>query len=794
MTKRLRLAILAGVVCGLVMLSYWWRLSWAAPPGLTVEAVYTVSGQVVGLQVREGYLDYAEQTPYRPQGGDRRLHNENKPHRPIWLQRQGQVIGSLVGPEENILYGFDRFLGKALEPDWADEPSHYQLSSPDDPNYRTPQTPRQVWRKSKPSDRGETGRGQVVWPLIHSLYLEFPTALQPDKTYELNFLDQPLSQQLPRQRWRYRPLNQWSEAVHVSQIGFHPEDPVKVAFLSVWLGNGGGLDYADRLPFSVIDERTNQLVYDGQAQLSRAKTAPEDARDRNYTLADVYELRFDALRKPGRYRVCVASVGCSDPFAIADDVWQQALETSLQGFYYQRSGIELATSSMPRPRPFHPDDMPIYQSRTSLLETNMGIGEQKVFDALAVTGTKERVADAWGGYFDAGDWDRRIQHLEVTRLFLELWELFPEQLETIALNIPESRNGLPDFLDEALWTLDFFQRLQLSNGGIRGGIESVAHPKRGEASWQNSLPTYVYAPDPWSSYLYAGTAAQAAWVLQDLAPRRAADYRETAIAAMDYAERQPLSQQANRPFQLDDARNLAAVQLYRLTGETQYHEIFLATTVFEQPDVFPQVWGKHHQTDAAFCYARLPAAQADRLVQANARAALLKDGDRAVRIGRQTAFHWSKDDPYQPLGWAGSLGTPKTVHLLRAHALSRKNKYLRAAIAAAQFSAGANPSNLAYTTGLGNRNPQHPLVIDTRVMGEAPPPGITVYGPLDPVRFSHYWMFKQLQPHVFPDIDQWPTAEAYFDIFLFPAVTEFTVMRTMAPTAYTWGYLGAVNR
>ncbi|MGB0564764.1 MAG: cellulase N-terminal Ig-like domain-containing protein, partial [Spirulinaceae cyanobacterium] len=401
MTKRRRLAIMAAMVCGLVVLSYWWRLSWAAPNAPTVEAVYTVSGQVVGLQIQEGFLEPAQQTTYQPQASDRRLHNANKPHSPVWIQRQGQVIGSLVGPEEDILYGFDRFVGKALDTEWADNPRHYQLSSPDDPNYRQPQTATQVWRKSKPSDRGEVGRGEVVWPLEHYLYLEFPTALQPDKTYQLKFSGQPISQQLPSQRWQYRPLNQWSEAVHVSQIGFRPDDPVKVAFLSAWLGNGGGLDYPDRLPFSVIDQRSNQVVYDGQAQLTKAKNASEDARDRNYTLADVYELRFDAFGKPGRYRVCVASVGCSDPFAIADDVWQEALKVSLQGFYVQRSGVELRSppSPMPRPRPFHPDETPIYQSTTPLMATKMGIGEQNVFQALARGGTNERVPLAWGGYF-----------------------------------------------------------------------------------------------------------------------------------------------------------------------------------------------------------------------------------------------------------------------------------------------------------------------------------------------------------------------------------------------------------
>lgn len=786
--KTVQLVLLAVMVCGVVVVGYGWRIPWAVrSPIPSVEAVYTISPQVVGLQIKDGELELAQQQPYQPEVGDRRLEDPKRSDDVVWIQRGGRVLGSLVGPAEELLYGFDRLVGEPLDLKWADDPFHYQISSPDDPNYRTAQFPLAVFRKTKPRDRGEVGHRQVAWPLEHRLYLELPTPLQPSKTYQLDFS----RQVLPAQRWRYQPQKQWSEAVHVSQVGFRPDDPVKVAFLSAWLGSGGGWQYPEHLPFTVINDRNNKVVYRGKARLNKLADEPEDARDRNYTHTDVYALRFDRVQQPGRYRVCVARVGCSDPFAIHPRVWQDAFKLSMQGFLFQRSGLELRPPHVKprRPRPFHPDDTPIYQSTTSLMQTNMGIGPQNVFKSLARTGTNTLVPEAWGGYFDAGDWDRRIQHLEATRLFLELFELFPERLAKTRLKIPEARNQLPDLLDEALWNLDFYRRLQQPDGGIRGGIESIAHPHRGEASWQNSLTTYVYKADPWSSYLYAATAAQAAAVLQAIEPDLANRYQESAIAAMDYGETHPPYDLPNRPHHLADARNLAAVQLYRLTQDPRYHEIFLATTVFQQPSQFPWVWEQHDQATAAFLYARLPQSQTEPPVQIHARNALLRDGDRAVESGQKTAFNWSKDEPYQPLGWTGALGTPKALHLLRAHALTQEEKYLTAAILASQFSGGANPSNLAFTTGLGDRFPQNPLVIDSRVMAQAPPPGITVYGPLDVVRFKDYWMFEQLHPHVFPDLFQWPTAEAYFDVFLFPAVTEFTVMQTMAPTAYTWGYL-----
>ena len=130
---------------------------------------------------------------------------------------------------------------------------------------------------------------------------------------------------------------------------------------------------------------------------------------------------------------------------------------------------------------------------------------------------------AWGGYMDAGDWDRRSQHLTATWEHLELLDLFPEYFEKLKLALPPSEAGdnLPDVLNEALWNLDLYRRLQRADGGVGGGVESTSHPRPGEASWQESLLLGTFAPDPESSLRYAACAARAARLIakydQDLA-------------------------------------------------------------------------------------------------------------------------------------------------------------------------------------------------------------------------------------------------------------------------------------
>ena len=121
--------------------------------------------------------------------------------------------------------------------------------------------------------------------------------------------------------------------------------------------------------------------------------------------------------------------------------------------------------------------------------------------------TDELVTGAWGGYMDAGDWDRRIQHLISSLYLLDLAEQFPSYFRKLSLNIPESGTDVADIVDEAMFNLDCYRRMQTADGGIRGGIESAEHPNMGEASWQESLTIMAYEPGSWSSYYYAGVAA-----------------------------------------------------------------------------------------------------------------------------------------------------------------------------------------------------------------------------------------------------------------------------------------------
>ena len=67
---------------------------------------------------------------------------------------------------------------------------------------------------------------------------------------------------------------------------------------------------------------------------------------------------------------------------------------------------------------------------------------------------------------------------------LDLAEIFPTRIGGLDLPAPDSGEvlphgayaaELPDVVDEALWNLDFYRRLQDDDGGVGGGRPTRAH-------------------------------------------------------------------------------------------------------------------------------------------------------------------------------------------------------------------------------------------------------------------------------------------------------------------------------
>jgi len=781
--------------------------------GPEVVHVGAVAPDLLAVTIEAGRVIHRAQEPYQEQEGDRikrsgpkaimREHGQIvQAKRDLKLVRQMRedkawAIGHLA-INAQMLHPDEGFEGQPITELTVDAPEAYRVVSASDARYAEPITPAAVHRKSKLIDR-QQGTGQNNPAMRHVVFLKLPHALQEGAAYELRFTGINTAEQAVT--YRHEPRTTRSLAVHVNQLGYRPDDPYKQAKLSVWLGTGGAHAYDhDNLRFALIDEKTGESVYEGPVELAQA--ADQTSRMRgsyNHNQTHVYRMDFAAFDQPGRYRVYVEGVGCSYPFDIAADVWEQAFRTSMMGLLHHRSGIELGPpfTDYARPRGFHPDDgVKIYQTDrpTGEVAAIIGFFKQDLEDGKL---DAPLTPEAWGGYMDAGDWDRNQKHLGVSYLHLELLELFPDYFREVKLNLPpdEAGNDRPDLLDEAMWNIAFFKRLQTEAGGVRSGVESTSHPRAGEASWQESLLIGTFSEQPLASYRFAAVAAKLARITADSHPELAAEYRPAAIAAWDWAEANRDPQLKGRDLrELEAARITALVELSWLTGEAKYHDAFKRFTD-ENAAVLEGEASRYQE--ALFTYARMPADMADAELQQRSRDALVELAHVAAGFAKTNAWGIALDIPDLPvMGYVGYLTTPGAVSrsVVRAHYLTGDKDLLAVAVGQSDFTLGANPDNTVYTTGLGHNPIRHPLHIDSRVTGQTAPAGITVYGPSDPragfgfESWVHTWVIGK---HTVPNSRTWPATEAYHDIYKWPSTCEYTVHQTIGPTGYHWAYLAA---
>lgn len=689
------------------------------------------------------------------------------------------------------------------------EPRAYRILSNDDPAYARPRQPAAVHVKAKP-----TGQASGEMSIRYHVYLTLPSPLQEHAKYTIRLIG--VNTRQSEVAYTHAPRRTRSEAIHVTQIGYRPNDPFKRAYLSLWMGTGGAVEY-ETDTFEIIDAGSRESVYSGKISGEFPAGRVESLRgNKNHTQTNVYYLDFHDFCRPGEYVVFVPGIGVSYPFRIDDGVWRDVFKTSMHGFLSHRSGIKLGPpfTKYVRPRPMHPDDgVKVFQLDVTFWNGEADSVERclrrLVGPELDAAKLKTR-HDAWGGYMDAGDWDRRSQHLTATWLHLELLDLFPEFFEKTSLTLPpnEANDRLPDVLNEALWNLEFYRRLQGPDGGVGGGVESTSHPRPGEASWQESLLLGAFAPDPETSLRYAACAARAGRLLGKYDPARAREYAESARRAWTWTEanagaviarecRDPDSRRGKDEKKLQETvrnmRALAAVELYRLTGDAKYHDAFRRATDLSRDGGDP---GK--QLESIFAYAVLPDELVDSSLKTEAIAWFEEAARDSIAFTEGNPFSVTCRVPMLPvIGYVGYYSVPETslgAILPRAHYLTGKDEYLRGAVAAAQFSAGANPMNMTFTTGVGCDYPREPLHVDSQHAGIDPPEGITVYGMSDPavssgaVDWAHTWY---LGKSMIPGSRTWPTSEAYADLGNWPAMTEYTVHQTFGPTSFYWGYLAA---
>ncbi|MCS6777823.1 MAG: glycoside hydrolase family 9 protein [Chloroherpetonaceae bacterium] len=705
------------------------------------------------------------------------------------------------------------------------------LRSENDPAYRTARAPVRVGRKSKGTefawfmDRWENNRVVNTRPdhvKEHWIYLTLPAPLQPGRTYRLD-----TGSLLKNGRiWTltYDPARSRSEAVHVNTLGYVPQAPQKFAYVYHWMGDQGGLDVRPFVgkTFALVEVATGKRVFTGRVVFRMPATQQEtghlsDTPNGNFLGADVAECDFSAFSRPGRYVVSVEGIGCSWPFRIDPDVYRPAFVATMRALYHNRSGIALTLpyTEFTRPAPHHVRKTPGFAGKlryTRLRYSEWGSegGDPKRLMAESPGALRE----TWGWYQDAGDWDSYDAHLRVAQELLLVYAMAPQNFRDGELNIPESGNGIPDILDEAAWLPRFCHRLRQelrARGWGTGGIglrvagdafgsdeKTLADGQKvGQGSWEDTDRIWmVSGEDPWSTYYYAGVAANLARFI----PRDPEGVNWAREARESYAWAQANTRpgdEEREDHRLRGLRAYAAASLFALTGEKVYEEQLARDTAWFKPDTLltnetllagPAVYALQGRGDA-------------QLRSRMRRHILLTADETLIRTPARRALRWGGNFYFPML--VGHQTTPWVLEGAVAYTLTRSSEperarqYLAALYTTCDYFLGTNALNQTWITGVGPRYPKEIFHMDAWYNGKGRfHPGLIPYGPWRKEKdFGQGpWDVDWANSTVYPVIDRWPGNERWFSNRCSPLTSEFTIHQNIGPAAAIYGFLCAGQR
>jgi endoglucanase len=635
----------------------------------------------------------------------------------------------------------------------------------------TPIRPTAVDVAMQPTDIGHVD-GEPRFARRHTIWIETPKAMKADTAYRLDIRG------FGPMTFTYTDRTSWSPSVQTTQAGFRVDD-AKSAFLGASLFGDKRVDFASVSRVEIVDVADGSVAFTGKPVRRQLSKSGEYGHG-DLTGSGVWELDFSALRRVGRYRVCAPSIGCSYPFVIdTGQTYRMLTALTARAAYRQRSGVALGPpfTVAVRPEQYGPSSVPIAKVSQKLSTSGNGVTPHETFEEVKKA-SADGTAVAWGGHMDAGDWDQRVQHLWYLRTAIELVDAYPEALADLGTQIPESGDAVPDLIDEGLWSLDFFVRLQEPNGAIHGGLEFEDGPKTGETSWSTKDRRFLYAPDAWSSYIFAGVAAQTARALRTVNPERSAKYARAAIAAAEWALAQPIEPDKEVKASTEGQRIVATAALYQLTGDEKWHNEFLRANPLVAAPIDLLECHRHEMCDAAWIYFRTTNRPRNAKVLTNVMASLSSTGKASVDGGETTLYRWTIEDPRVPLIWGLGPSTPKVVSTWRASMVTGDASYFNAISHSIAFSLGANPLGTAFVTGVGQRNPRRVLIVDV-LNGDLPQwPGVPVYGfhRVGTDTSESWFVGSFLKPAgTTPDPGTWPYLWSWIDQPILAAQNEYTI-------------------
>ena len=300
----------------------------------------------------------------------------------------------------------------------------------------------------------------------------------------------------------------------LNQLGNGEKQRQKYAYMGVWLGSAGALPlkHLDGRTFEIRRSSDSKTVFVNKIKMRRSD--PFYQGKIPFTGEEVAELDYSKFNTPGKYYFYVENIGKSMDFTIGAETLSEAFYIHARGLYHKRCGIakeqpftawtspachsQVYTGSFPGNDEHYRKGKNIEEGFVRKFQ-RVEVKHFELIKRHSLSAVKS--VSAPGGWHDAADYDRRPYHLRIVNDLATVYLMKPENFIDGQLNIPESDNGIPDILDEAVWGLKHLLAVQQQNGGVGTWFETTGHPQAGEGlPDKDKYVYYVSAPSRNSTF------------------------------------------------------------------------------------------------------------------------------------------------------------------------------------------------------------------------------------------------------------------------------------------------------
>lgn len=442
---------------------------------------------------------------------------------------------------------------------------------------------------------------------------------------------------------------------------------------------------------------------------------------------------FSAWQKKGVYVLDVPGVGISYPFKIDNNIYHDVAAASLKGLYFQRMSMPIDAKYAGKwaRAEGHPDTAVMIHSSAATDKKPAGT-----------------IISSPGGWYDAGDYNKYIVNSGITMgTLLSAYEDFTAYFDKLNINIPESKDKVPDILNEVVYNLRWMLTMQdADDGGVYHKCTNAAFDKMIMPD-KAIQPRSVVQKGTAATLDFAAVTAQSARIFKMFSkqfPGLSDSCLKASAYAWQWAIKNPsvayAQDEINKKFvpkittgaygdgHFEDEWFWAASELYATTSDKQYYQH--ASERMNDKMIVPS-WSNvyllgyytliRHQKQLIQQIADIDTMKSRIVDFANTYLEHVNDNAFETVVGQ------SKKD----LIWgSNAVAANQSILLINAYFITLDKKYLSNAFTNLDYLLGRNATGYCFVTGFGTKSTMHPhhrLCIADGI--EEPIPGLLAGGP-----------------------------------------------------------------